>query len=130
MTAVLIINGAFGIHINKGKCEQVPCVLCVGFQAGKNLSKVVDGVARIYGFELMQVAQALDLQKKVNHRQLSPQNEQLLKALRKQVVYPGCRGLNAIPDEVPRKPSPDRIDLRGSMLREPGIAFAQWVFGH
>ncbi|WP_152608447.1 hypothetical protein [Shewanella indica] len=89
MMAVLIINGAFGIHINKGKCEQVPCVLCVGFQAGKNLSKVMDGVARIYGFELMQVAQALDLQKKVNHRQLSPQNEQLLKALRKQVVYPG-----------------------------------------
>ncbi|PSS67789.1 phenylalanine ammonia-lyase [Shewanella algae] len=57
------------------------------FQAGKNLSKVVDGVARIYGFELMQVAQAMDLQKKVNHRQLSPQNEQLLKALRKQVAY-------------------------------------------
>ena len=35
----------------------------------------------------MQVAQAMDLQKKVNHRQLSPQNEQLLKALRKQVAY-------------------------------------------
>ncbi|WP_413729588.1 MULTISPECIES: hypothetical protein [unclassified Shewanella] len=86
-------------------------------------------MARIYGFELMQVAQALDLQKKVNHRQLSPQNEQLLKALRKQVVYPGCRGLNAIPDEVPRKPSPGRIDLRGSMLKEPGIAFLNGFSG-
>ncbi|MEL4431155.1 aromatic amino acid ammonia-lyase [Shewanella mangrovisoli] len=57
------------------------------FQAGKNLQKVVDGVATIYGFELMQVAQAMDLQKKVNKRKLSIKNQQLLKQLRESVPY-------------------------------------------
>ena len=57
------------------------------FQAGKNLTKVVDNVSTIYGYELMQVAQAMDLQKKVNNRTLSENNELLLKSLRKQLPY-------------------------------------------
>lgn len=59
------------------------------FQTGKNLTKVVNGVATIYGFELMQVAQAMDLQKKVNNRKLSHNNQLLLNDFRTKVPFYG-----------------------------------------
>lgn len=59
------------------------------FQVGKNLTKVVDGVSTIYGFELMQVTQAMDLQKKVNNRKLSSNNQSLLNSFRSKVPYYG-----------------------------------------
>ncbi|MCL1051312.1 aromatic amino acid ammonia-lyase [Shewanella abyssi] len=59
------------------------------FQVGQNLNLVVDKLAVIYGFELMQDAQALEQRKKIQHRTLSSNNEKMLKSLRKVLPYYG-----------------------------------------
>lgn len=59
------------------------------FQVGKNLNTVVNKLATIYGFELMQDAQALGMRKKIQHRTLSKNNQKMLTSLRKVLPYYG-----------------------------------------